>query len=340
MRFAHIADMHLGFFQYQMPQRRKDYTEALNNALNIIKEKHREKKVDFVLIAGDTFNSKHPGYETQSEFDDFLSELQMCGIMIVAVTGNHCHTSRMTWVEYFGLDTSDIIEGSNYDVYRVDYSSKSIDNALNIKINNPDKFNILLIHAGLDKYFGKITNEVISKFKAIGFDYVALGDIHVPHIVDGFVFNPGSTEYTSSSQWDDPGGVFIIDVDDNKNITHEHILNDKRTSIKIEYSDDMSKIQDWINNIDIENGSMVSLSLYGNDRLAPNKVKSIQKYIMNRFNPLSVKITNHTGNNEQPAIKHKSKVDIYKTVFPNEYDKVVSVINGINNDAETIADLL
>ena len=57
MKFAHIADCHLGGWRY--PELQELNMESFRNALSIcIRE-----KVDFVLIAGDLFDSAYPPIE-------------------------------------------------------------------------------------------------------------------------------------------------------------------------------------------------------------------------------------------------------------------------------------
>ena len=52
IRFMHIADIHLGYRQYNLFERFKDFGKAFRQIINIA----IEKKVDFIICAGDLFD--------------------------------------------------------------------------------------------------------------------------------------------------------------------------------------------------------------------------------------------------------------------------------------------
>jgi DNA repair protein SbcD/Mre11 len=86
MKFLHISDIHLGFNQYQLEERTRDFGRAwaevlINHAI--------KNEVDFVLICGDFFDKRVP---TAQAFDQAflgLAELHKHNIPAVAIEGNH-----------------------------------------------------------------------------------------------------------------------------------------------------------------------------------------------------------------------------------------------------------
>jgi DNA repair exonuclease SbcCD nuclease subunit len=54
-------------------------------------------------------------------------------------------------------------------------------------------------------------------------DYVALGHTHRRFEIDNWVFNPGSIEITSISDYRETRGVFVVEVRDDNTITARHI---------------------------------------------------------------------------------------------------------------------
>ena len=50
--FVHVADLHLGYAQYNLDVRREDF----ENAFKEVVDKTIELKTDFILIAGDLFH--------------------------------------------------------------------------------------------------------------------------------------------------------------------------------------------------------------------------------------------------------------------------------------------
>ena len=52
MKFAHLADTHLGYRQFGLLEREKDFYEVFDKII----DKIIEEKVDFVIHSGDLFD--------------------------------------------------------------------------------------------------------------------------------------------------------------------------------------------------------------------------------------------------------------------------------------------
>ena len=99
MKFLHLSDIHLGFPQYQLPERTKDFGRAWASVLT----KHAiAEKVDFVLLCGDFFHKRNADPIALNHAVAGLNALRDNGIPIVAIEGNHDQTidneSQYSWI--------------------------------------------------------------------------------------------------------------------------------------------------------------------------------------------------------------------------------------------------
>ena len=85
IRFVHLADVHLGFRQYGLSERAADFTRAFDQAVDYC----LRVAPDFVVIAGDVFDSKSIEPSTYAAADIALERLARAGIPVVANEGNH-----------------------------------------------------------------------------------------------------------------------------------------------------------------------------------------------------------------------------------------------------------
>ena len=83
MRFAHMADLHIG--GWRDPLLRDIPLQAFAKACNIcIRE-----KVDFILLAGDIFNTSLPSIDSLKGMVKQLKRLREQGIPVYIVPGSH-----------------------------------------------------------------------------------------------------------------------------------------------------------------------------------------------------------------------------------------------------------
>ena len=85
IRFVHFADVHLGFRQYGLAERAADFVRAFDDAVDYC----LRVAPDFVVIAGDLFDSKSIEPSTYAAADIALERLARAGIPVVANEGNH-----------------------------------------------------------------------------------------------------------------------------------------------------------------------------------------------------------------------------------------------------------
>ena len=110
MKFAHIADLHIG-------KRVHDFS-MLEDQRYILEEMVRifdEEKVDGVLIAGDVYDKTVPSAEAVQVFDDFITKLAKMEMPIYMISGNHDSAERLAFgaqlFENDGVYISPVYEG-------------------------------------------------------------------------------------------------------------------------------------------------------------------------------------------------------------------------------------
>lgn len=83
MKFAHIADIHLGAWREQKMRdaNAAAFASAIETCIN--------EKVDFVVIAGDVFNSAMPSIDSLRIAAEQLKKLNDYGIAVYAIAGSH-----------------------------------------------------------------------------------------------------------------------------------------------------------------------------------------------------------------------------------------------------------
>lgn len=259
MRFAHIADTHLGYRQYNLDEREADFYAAFHEAV----DKIIAAECEFVIHSGDLFDEPRPHVRAMVEVRKALDKLHESRIPIFAIPGNHDILMRRgamiphaiyrrievlsikkPWAEFKGI----FIAG-------LPYHSKIHANALKEELHRLVKMaerydkKILILHQGIDKYFPL---EYELKFADIprGFDYYALGHVH-KQIIDEFegstLVYPGSTEIwriDELSDYEKNGkGFFIVDTE---NFEAERVNLDVRPFVKAEVgpSLDIEKIKE------------------------------------------------------------------------------------------------
>lgn len=338
MRFVHLSDAHIGFEQYQCEQRKLDFMNSFQWIIDDILRLNSRREIDFALMCGDIFHHKYPDYKSLSFVKNQLMRLADVGIYIIACTGNHDHTQGMTWIDYFGDLVNSRFNEYEYNVQCLNWSTDIVDRAKEIKPKGTT-FNILMIHQGLDEYSGKLSRKDIEAIKNNGFDYLALGHIHLPYSVDNFAYNPGSPEYTSIENWGKPGGYFLWRSDGKV----KHVVSPHRDTFR--YRIDVSKLDkndilDYISNgIAPTKDSLLHIDLTGDSRVPNEIIKKLELELVDRFELLRAKVKNCTEDEAiSYEVKELSESDVYSEVFGDKSKLVMQIIDEVDNP-QKIADL-
>ena len=239
MKFAHIADSHIGCWREDKLKRLS--FEAFSKAVDIC----IEKNVDFILISGDLFNNSLPSIDLLKLVTEKLKLLKDKGIGVYIIPGSHDFSpSGKTIIDVLdkaglvvNVARGSIVDGKLRLKFFVDKKTgakitgipgraymldKSYFEILDRDINETG-FKIFMFHNGVQEFLPKNINVdavPLSLFPK-GFDYYAGGHIHYVFNKDNFVF-PGPLFPTNFSEIEElrTGGFFIYD---NGNINFEKI---------------------------------------------------------------------------------------------------------------------
>ncbi|RLG92610.1 MAG: hypothetical protein DRO36_00950 [Candidatus Hecatellales archaeon] len=233
--FVHIADIHLGYMQYNLAERREDFAKAFIEAV----DKTIKLKPSFVLLAGDIFDSPRPSNQTLATAIRELRRLRDSGIRVFAVDGSHdLEPNIMTGTILIPLHNAGLIsylprlEGGcwrdeNCYIYGVQ-SSRSLREAdekipeymrRNPPKPNPNLFNIFVFHGALDnpKYVPPyLKPDLRMEYLPEGFNYYAGGHVHEPSIQKfktGVLAYPGCLETTTYTEAEIQKGFYYVEVE-------------------------------------------------------------------------------------------------------------------------------
>jgi DNA repair exonuclease SbcCD nuclease subunit len=230
MRFAHISDTHLGYRQYNLDEREGDFYQAFHEAV----DKIIEERCDFVLHCGDLFEEPRPPIRAMLEVQSALDRLDKAGIDYYAITGNHDRMVRKGSYPPHSLFkrmkllsiNEPFVDRDGILICGLPYIPRSYANVLRDKLSElaekakGHEKSILMLHQGVDKYIGfESAYELKIGDIPRGFDYIAMGHIHLRRIDefnDGKLAYPGSTEVWRIDELEDyrenGKGFFIVDT--------------------------------------------------------------------------------------------------------------------------------
>jgi len=232
--FVHAADLHLGYAQYNLDVRRKDF----NNVFGELVEKTIELSPDFMILAGDIFEHARPSNSTLEVAIANFRRLRDAGIPVLAVDGSHDSAPNVITSTILNpLDSAGLIwylprhEGASwrnescyvYGLPNFRTAKKTMDELpafleRNKPIPDPLLFNILVFHMALDIPAikpPKMEAEVKPEGLPDGFNYYAGGHIHKPYnsnFKKGLLVYSGGTETASYDEAQTKKGFYHVKV--------------------------------------------------------------------------------------------------------------------------------
>ncbi|MGC8735605.1 MAG: metallophosphoesterase family protein [Dissulfurimicrobium sp.] len=233
-KFVHAADLHLGSPFKGLSAREPNVAEFLHHAAFLAFDKLVslciESKADFLLLAGDIFDTAGRGLKAQLVFREGLGRLRAHGIRVFAVFGNHdplsgrlCPVDWPENVHFFGAEAVEevIVEisgGPAVSVSGISYreSAERRNLAKEFRGGTKGLFKIGLLHSnvGREEGYEPYAPCEISDLIRAEIDYWALGHVHERKILheDPYVVYPGNIQGRSIRE-QGARGCFFVTVD-------------------------------------------------------------------------------------------------------------------------------
>jgi len=192
MKFAHLADCHLGGW-------RQEELQNLNfQSFQKIIDLCIEKKVEFILIAGDLFDSAYPPIEILKQTFAEFKKIYDAEIPVFIISGSHDFSiSGKSFldvlekagfcknIENFSVEQDGKIKLKPHihkDIAIFGYSGRKsgmeINDLRKISFDSVYPFSIFMLHTTLKDVVGNIPMDSIEKSELPLADYYALGHIH------------------------------------------------------------------------------------------------------------------------------------------------------------------
>jgi DNA repair protein SbcD/Mre11 len=255
--FMHVADTHLGYEQYGLRERFNDFSRSFWK----ITDDAIDRKVDFMVIAGDLFNKRAIDAQTLIHAIEGLKKLKEHRIPVITIEGNHdrsYYRDGVSWLQFLCYQgyivllapvmqdgapqlaswDGETMLGSHVDlvggkvrVYGLPWQGAAITRSLEgmaqaLKAMRAQEdadgieYRLLTLHTGIDGMVSRVQGlPTMGQFRQLRdyIDYLALGHVHKPYELEGWIYNPGSPETCSAEeiQWDDRG-YYYVQIDTNQ----------------------------------------------------------------------------------------------------------------------------
>jgi DNA repair protein SbcD/Mre11 len=264
-RFAHISDVHLGGWKQEPMQdlNFQSFQKTIDICIN--------SKLDFVLIAGDLFDSAYPSIEILKKTFAEFKRLKESNIPCFIIAGSHDYSvSGKTFLEV--LEKAGFCKNvANFDEteekiilnptlhgsvaiygYPGKKSGLEIPDLRKVKLNDsPGMFKIIMLHTTIDKAKGTLPIDAIEEDLLPLADYYALGHLHIDFRYKNFLY-PGPVFPNNFKELEDlqHGSFYIIDTDLENSLQKIELKIKKIVPLNIKINNALTATENIISELD------------------------------------------------------------------------------------------
>jgi DNA repair exonuclease SbcCD nuclease subunit len=343
LKFAHIADSHLG--GWRQPEMQLLNLESFKKAI----ETCIQEKVEFILFSGDLFDSAFPPIEILKETFNEFRKLKEAGVKSFIIAGSHDYSvsgktfldvlEKAGFCEICKYETEEetqkiILKPSVFKSYYIyGYPGKKSGLEINdlkkieIKEDYSNYFRILMLHTTIKEVAENLPIETIDLAKMPKADYYALGHIHIdfekeingkPAIYGGPTFPNNFKELEELKN----GSFYIITIEGFTKITKKEIKLKEVVLVEIELDDSLKGTEKILEALEKRNlkDKIVLLKIFGilkQGKISDIKFSEIEDYLKKM--------------NVYSFLKNTSKLELEKKDFETqiqtgEMEKVEEVL--------------
>jgi DNA repair exonuclease SbcCD nuclease subunit len=345
MKFAHLGDCHLGGW-------RQPELKALNfQSFKFAVDKCIKERVDFILIAGDLFDSAYPPIDTLKDTFGEFRKLKEAEIPVFLVAGSHDYSAS-------GKSFLDVLEKAgfcknvavfeerddkimlqpvlykNVSIYGYPGKKSSLEVAdvSRIKLqDSPGFFKILMQHTAIKDAVPSLPIQSVDHEKLPKVDYLALAHLHITYSKEGRVYSGPVFPNNISELEELQGGAFYI-FNDGK-ISRQEIKIKSVLSLNIEIEDALSATDTIIKELDKKNvrDKIIILKVFGileKGKTSDIQFSKIESYLKQRNCYVFLKSTSKLHMPE-PEIKMdlSEAINIEEQIIKNFEEKHPSKFN-------------
>lgn len=228
VKFAHIADVHLGGWKQQPLQELNllSFKKAVETCIN--------EKVEFIIIAGDLFDTAFPPIDVLKETFAEFKKLKDAGIPCFLIAGSHDYSvSGKTFLDVlekagFAKNVASFEEKNGKLILKPTFykrvaiygypgktSGLEVEDLRRAVFDDaPGMYKIFMLHTTIDKAKGDLPIDAIETANLPKADYYALGHLHIDFQYENFVY-PGPVFPNNFQELEDLqyGRFYIVDTD-------------------------------------------------------------------------------------------------------------------------------
>lgn len=270
MKFAHLADCHLGGW-------RQEKLQELNfQSFQNVVDKCIEQRVDFIIIAGDLFDSAYPPIEILKQTFAEFRKIKDAGIPVFIIAGSHDFSaSGKTFLDVLenagfckNIENAEVQEDGRIKLtphiheniaifgYSGKKSGMEIQDLKKVYFDSVYPFTIFILHTTISDVVGTLPIEHIDKLKLPLADYYAMGHIHQIfekqesnsyYVYPGPVFPNNFQELTDLKA----GSFQLVEIDNRKTKTRNIKIPLKEVAyIELELENSLTATEKIISELD------------------------------------------------------------------------------------------